>query len=396
MNQPAAGAEARSSLFPPTNQRWNEGLELARASAIALVVYAHGKDLLNRESIWRWLYSASGISGFFTPGWWGVRLFFALSGYLIGRQVIGALSQGSVRSALFFGLRRWIRTIPTYWMILGLFCLWRGLNWFSPTAVLNALFLQSALPGQNTTQVIEVGWSLVVEEWSYAFLAILLLLVNCLGRQTTPRQAAKLLLSVTLTITTMSILVRIGGSGNAWMNWETLKKAATLQLDSLAGGMALACLEVLRPADFPRLCRQPRWMAGLSVLGMSLMGGWINASFRGGTQPSAADWAWLGGLGYPVASVLCCCLLIALWWVQISTWPAILQRPIRLLANTSYSLYLVHLPIAGALASNWLELSGFAAFTLYALISILLGKLSWWLFEKPFLGIRQQLRAHAN
>jgi len=148
----------------------------------------------------------------------GERLFFALSGHLIGRQVIRALSQGGVRSALFFALRRWIRTIPTYWIILGLSCLWRGLSWFSPTAVSNALFLQSALPAQNTIQVLEVGWSLVIEEWSYGFLALMLLLASVLGCRQTARQAARLLLTLTITIVTLSILIRIWGSSSAWMS----------------------------------------------------------------------------------------------------------------------------------------------------------------------------------
>lgn len=348
--------------------------------------------LLGRSPSWRWLQETAGLGAFFTPGWWGVRIFFALSGYLIGGQVIQALSAGGLQAALFFGLRRWIRTIPTYWMILGLFCLWQGLSWFSPSALINALFLQSALPRQDTPKVIDVAWSLVVEEWSYGFLVLLLLVTAGLGLRTSPRQAARLLLAVVIAITGLSILIRVGAAGSDWMSWESLKKTATLQLDSLAAGIALACLEVLRPQAFEQFCQRPVWMGSLAVVGMSLLGCWVNSGFRSGAQPTTAAWALLGGAGYPLSSLLCCVFLIALWQVRLSAWPALLLHPIRLLANISYSLYLVHLPIATAIASHWSEMNGWGAFGLYALASIALGTVSWWLFEKPFLGIRRQLR----
>lgn len=57
------------------SDRWNEGLELARAIAIILVVYAHGTLLLSQEPAWLWFNQVSGLALFFRPGWWGVRIF---------------------------------------------------------------------------------------------------------------------------------------------------------------------------------------------------------------------------------------------------------------------------------------------------------------------------------
>ncbi len=54
----------------------------------------------------------------------GVELFFSLSGFLIGRLLID-LAEGGLRPARigrFLG-RRWLRTLPLYYAVLG-FSVW--------------------------------------------------------------------------------------------------------------------------------------------------------------------------------------------------------------------------------------------------------------------------------
>ena len=54
---------------------WLPGLDLVRASAIFLVVWAHGRGLMPKGTALDqpWL----------APAHWGIELFFALSGYLM-------------------------------------------------------------------------------------------------------------------------------------------------------------------------------------------------------------------------------------------------------------------------------------------------------------------------
>jgi len=78
------------------------GLDFLRALAIGAVVVAHRFGFL-------------GHSGFY-----GVELFFALSGFLIGNLLIRAGSALAQPDHLVtFYIRRWFRTLPLFWLFIG-------------------------------------------------------------------------------------------------------------------------------------------------------------------------------------------------------------------------------------------------------------------------------------
>jgi peptidoglycan/LPS O-acetylase OafA/YrhL len=85
------------------------GLDTLRALAIALVLMYHYMVVVSNESTF----------GFLTDvGWTGVDLFFVLSGYLIGNQVVGGIARGGWSAGTFFG-RRLLRTVPAYLVVLA-------------------------------------------------------------------------------------------------------------------------------------------------------------------------------------------------------------------------------------------------------------------------------------
>jgi peptidoglycan/LPS O-acetylase OafA/YrhL len=57
----------------------------------------------------------------FLPSWLdGVELFFVLSGFLIGGLLIDISDrQPSLRAWLIFMIRRWMRTLPAYFVVGG-------------------------------------------------------------------------------------------------------------------------------------------------------------------------------------------------------------------------------------------------------------------------------------
>src|SRR5437588_7214803 len=95
-----------------TDRERQPGLDLLRAFAIIVVVIYH-----------------AGIMGFPLPGrvhrfgWIGVDLFFVLSGYLIGGQLLAPLARDqSIQLGRFFA-RRALRIMPAYFAVLAIYFL---------------------------------------------------------------------------------------------------------------------------------------------------------------------------------------------------------------------------------------------------------------------------------
>lgn len=144
------------------------GLDHLRAIAIILVMIFHyGRGIPD------WLEPLKKI------GWTGVDLFFVLSGYLIGFQLLKEFKVNSKISFKRFYLKRFFRIIPAYLAVLflyfsigdlregsGLPPLWRFLT-----------FTQNFGLDIQTQKSFSHGWSLCVEEQFYLLLPITIFLV---------------------------------------------------------------------------------------------------------------------------------------------------------------------------------------------------------------------------
>ncbi len=362
--------------------RWIEGLELARAAAIFLVLWVHGIDLLPES--WRPYFNPA----FLRPGWWGVRIFFAISGYLIGRQILQVILQHSRRGSITFLLRRWLRTVPTYWMVLVMFVLLQPGRWGWDVLVSNALFLQTFTSVEPS--VLEVAWSLVIEEWSYLVLGVIGLLVVGLWRRPPERRLVELLgIAGLIGVIVVSIALRSDYASTAQPSWGVMKKVLTLQLDSLAYGALLALMAATIPWLFQRLSQGDWRNLTVCLAVMALFSLVLRQEGELGWIPQALGWQCLAVVGYPLAGLLSCWFLLALWPFSFTMLWTPLVLPIRTLSTVSYSLYLLHLPL-----HHWFvgPAPGLAPFLGYLAVSIMLSWLAWWVLEKPFLSLRRYLR----
>ncbi|GAB3808431.1 acyltransferase [Spirosoma humi] len=152
------------------------GLDIMRAAAILIVVDAHATVALKE-------YYSGAFWHHLLPD--GVELFFVLSGFLIGGILIRSYEKKATfdrQLLLNFWTRRWFRTLPNYYLVLG------GLIAF---ALLQALRsgLQHKLPDKSTLisyffflqnfahyipDFFPETWSLAIEEWSYITLPLVL------------------------------------------------------------------------------------------------------------------------------------------------------------------------------------------------------------------------------
>ena len=147
------------------NRERQPGLDLLRALAIIVVVVYH-----------------AALFGFKLPGrvdrfdWIGVDLFFVLSGYLIGGQLLAPLARGQrIKLGRFF-TRRALRIMPAYFVVLAIYFLlppWREYSEMSQPLWKFLLSVQNiALHGGTA---FSHAWSLAVEDQFYLALPFLLL-----------------------------------------------------------------------------------------------------------------------------------------------------------------------------------------------------------------------------
>jgi peptidoglycan/LPS O-acetylase OafA/YrhL len=226
------------------------GLDLLRAFAIIVVVIYH-----------------AGIMGFPMPGrvhrwgWIGVDLFFVLSGYLIGGQLLVPLARNEQINLKRFFARRALRIMPAYFVVLAIYFLlpsWREYPEMSQPLWKFLLSIQNiALHGGTA---FSHAWSLAIEDQFYLALPFILLLVNRWPR------AAIIIPCVTFfggtalrTFLAYQHPAEISGvtfrDYQAWIYYPTWTR-----FDPLVFGVALAAIEKFRPQWWKRLMDFAIWL----------------------------------------------------------------------------------------------------------------------------------------
>lgn len=229
------------------------GLDLVRAVAILWVMAFHA-------------YAAGLIDGehcVIAQGWIGVDLFFALSGYLIGGQLLRPFARGDPAQLRRFYARRLLRTLPPYAVVLALYFaapMWREQPQIQPFWQFIS-FTENLFADMRGPKAFSHVWSLCIEEQFYlvAPLAVWLLM----RRPTAAKAVIALAAAVAAGLAwrgfewvhTLAPLQQAAGHRHPfWVAWqETIYYATPARLDDLIGGVTLAVVRVFRPAAWARL-----------------------------------------------------------------------------------------------------------------------------------------------
>jgi peptidoglycan/LPS O-acetylase OafA/YrhL len=355
-----------------------------RALAILWVMLFH----------FRFLNLPSTFSGVARTGWMGVDLFFVLSGYLIGSQLLRPYLSGDRPSLRGFYLRRAFRVLPAFLAVLLLYLLipaFREAPGLSP-AWQFLTFTENFRIDYFHDQAFSHVWSLCVEEHFYL---VLPLLVLALMRKPS---FAKTLTTV-IAILLFGILIRgyvyhyqlqplLSADDDSFTvrYVEKIYYPTYTRLDGLLMGVVLATIKTFRPVWWRNLMAQGYLLlaAGLACCGAAI---WLfrnRFSFSGTVA------------GYPLLS-----LGLALV-VASSLSPRCLLSRIRgfaLPATLAYSLYLTHKEISH-LDSLYLNrlLSADSPWTNFAVLfitSFLAAGVLYLTVERPFLRLRERISAPA-
>ena len=359
------------------------GPDLMRACAILLVMLQH----LPKAAAAAWIILIKPY------GWLGVDVFFVLSGYLIGGQLLRPIKRGETPSLGRFWASRAFRILPAYLLILAFYMAMPGFTdgegiqplWRFLTFTMN-LGLDYTRTGNFSS-----AWSLCVEEWFYLTLPLLVLALRApLLRKAGPWPSIALAAAILL-----------GGMALRYSLWRDLSAVAQppdgafqkliyyptwCRLDGLLMGVLLAAARTFRPALWTRLC--PPWLAASAAVAL-----WVAAIVLIGHNGLILTLAG-ATVVYPLFSLGCALMLSAL--LDIEPWLA-KQRPRGLaqLAALAYSLYLVHKPVYCALYA-WLGegvLQGWIGLALYVLPVFAAAIVLHMLVERPFLRLRDRVMA---
>ena len=73
------------------------------------------------SAVLRHVIGREGARCFRENGWVGVQLFFILSGYLIGGQLLRRVASGQSIQIRDFYVQRFLRIMPAYWLVLAIY-----------------------------------------------------------------------------------------------------------------------------------------------------------------------------------------------------------------------------------------------------------------------------------
>jgi len=351
------------------------GLDLLRALAIVWVMLFHSFLVGGLGDGFAW------VSRF---GWAGVDIFFVLSGYLIGTQLLTPLARGeALRFGRFYARRAW-RILPAFALVLALYVAFPSLRevpqltdwWRFATFTLNLSY------DYTHYAAFSHAWSLCVEEHFY-------LVFPLLAWWLAQRPSLWRFVFVCAATIALGIALRAG----VWLhdaalaparNWyiEDIYYPTWMRLDGLLCGVMLASVRVYRGEWWSRLQRHAH-SAMLTGLGLIAVAMWLFCD-RTGLLSNAIGWPLLSfGIGGVVFAAADRGNVLGRLRVPGATW----------IAAISYSLYLSH-KIAFHVVHEWIapSLAGEPAptFAAYAAVVLAFGAVLHYAIERPFLRLRER------
>lgn len=363
-------------------------LDGVRGWAILLVMIFHLAVLNPATPFQHGFYSVIAV------GWVGVELFFVLSGFLI----TGILLDSRETPHYFrnFYARRVLRIFPLFYAV-AIFSFvilpWLPLppekaarfGTVGDDQWMYWLFLTNfaiASFGDFRHGIMDVTWSVAIEEQFYIFWPAIVLLLR--------RRA---LMALCIAIVALSPLLRVAALANDF-SYVAIYVLTPLRLDGLAAGALLA---ILIRSDRAAAWLTLRLAAGLALGGAAIFA--LAVWLAGTTDPFAPYIQPIGFSG--LVLLFSGAVVAALRAAPGSAVGAVFgNRFVRTFGKYSYCLYLIHLPIRAAFRDLWLKPASFAAYPGGAMVgqivfylvvgsvTLAVAWLSYHLFEKRFLKLK--------
>lgn len=326
-------------------------------------------------------------------GFFGVWIFFVLSGYLIGRPFVRAAVDGRPAPSMRrYARNRALRILPAYWAVLTVVIVF--VVWLTGKAGISAGQLLPlyafVLPDDNPLGGwIAHVWTLEVEAKFYIAMPLAAFVVApAVRRLSTARLRALAIAVPCLAWVVLAPFLTQTVGVNAFLSLLRL----------FVAGIALAALE---PLVRQRFAGRRGWataatgifaVAALYIMAFPALYTQVGAPFRTGSGALALDLS--------VSGLIAAALLRQ--WTGVSCWRLLDNSATRWLGSRSYSFYLVHLGLVMEL-SKLLAKAGHGYKVTFILVliaaiaaSALAAELLYRTVERPFLERKRRARLAAG
>lgn len=348
------------------------GLDIIRAIAIILVVIGHGNFILKNTRFNHFPY-INLIDG--------VDIFFVLSGFLIGKILLKEIDSDprfGLKKLKRFWERRWLRTLPNYYLILLANYLVvhyqiinEDINQFSWKFIFFLQNFSSPFYG-----FFWESWSLSVEEWFYVSTPILLVLSL---KVFNPKKS---FLIVTILMLVLPLWYRSSiVNPNIDDNWYDLsfRKLVITRLDSIAYGLLGAWIFNYFNQYWEKF-KTLSFIIGISLIVLI-------------TNYESANITFYKQVVYFAITPFSVMLLLP-YAQSVKTQRGLLSKSITHISKISYSMYLINLAlVAEVIRDNFppkSEWDAIAKYVIYWSIVIIASSLIYKYFEKPILNWRDR------
>ncbi|MGL2963213.1 acyltransferase family protein [Flavobacterium sp. RSB2_4_14] len=359
------------------------GLDLMRATAITMVVAGHCLWIYPQDD--SLFHQILQLFGFF-----GVEIFFVLSGFLIGKILyqLYLKEDFSLATVFYFLKRRWFRTLPNYYLVLLINILIAGIIGYEMPQLWRYFFF---LQNFKITMLLffTESWSLSVEEFAYVVLPFFILF---LGVFIKPKNKSKFFFWAILLLILLFIFNKLyyqNTTNNTTLDqWNVSLKAVVLyRLDSIFIGVLFSWIYL----NFSSFWEKTKYL--FFILGTLLLLFLFFSLGYFGLLIAIQPLFW-NVLYLPLLSIAVACFLPFL-----SDWkaaPSFIAKPITYISIISYSIYLLHYSVVLQLMKYFFPMDvenrlGLYFFTIiYLLITLVLSTILYRFYEKPMMDLRDK------
>ena len=324
------------------DKNYVQGLDLLRGLCGYFVAISHYQWLVNKVNYFEY------ISILF------VEFFFILSGFVLAPQLIKIIEEK--KYIMIFFKRRWMRTIPLYLLSLILVSIITN-NIFNKDFFLYFFFLNKSLPNLLENDYFAVAWSLAVEE--YFYLIFPLLIYFFFNKHNFKKNSLYLFFILYAIVIFFSFFV----------DTNFYRTGTFLRIDSILCGFLLAIL------FFEKKIKTLYILISLIVL-IFLYYYYYKLELYN------SDTFYVKIFFITLIKIISIFTLLLFYKINLGIY---FSKIFKLIANQTYSIYLLHLPIIYIINSQ----DNFNLSVLqYCLLLFLISSIVFYSFEKPILSLR--------